>query len=157
MQVETPYMRLHSLLFQRLAAARRALEISRNLSWIHFYCLIDEVMFPAHTETLISLCVMEKYSSVGRAILLLSGLGRSGKDKAVSARSVHQLRLSFISLWSLGQTQDSTGCLWSPLRTIRLTGQIADHRIRPERFHIWVINLDVRHVVLNNIHLQCAS
>lgn len=59
-------------------------------------------MFLPHTETLLSLCVMEKYSRVGRAILLLSGLARSGnrtmKDKAVSAHSVHQLRLSFISL-----------------------------------------------------------
>ena len=110
------------------------------------------MIFPAHTEAPLRLCVMEKYPSVGRAILLLSGLRRSGnrtmKDKAVSARSAHQLHLSFISPWSLGQTQDSTGCLWSPLRTISLTGRIADHRMRPERFHIWFIILDVRHVVL---------
>lgn len=56
------------------------------------YCFIDEVTFTAHTQTLLSLCVMEKYSSMGRAVLLLSGLGRSGnrtmKDKAVSACSV---------------------------------------------------------------------
>lgn len=79
------------------------------------YCFIDEPVFTAHTETLLSLRVMEKYSSVGRAVLLLSGLGRSGnrtmKDKAVSARSVPQLPLYFISLWSLGQTQDYSGCL----------------------------------------------
>lgn len=72
------------------------------------YCFIDEPVITAHTESLLSLRVMEKYSSVGRAILLLSGLGRSGnrtmKDKAVSAHSVPQLRLYFISLWSLGQT-----------------------------------------------------
>lgn len=56
------------------------------------YCFIDEAMFTAHTQTLLSLCVMEKYSIMGRAVLLLSGLGRSGnrtmEDKAVSACSV---------------------------------------------------------------------
>lgn len=152
---------IHLLLFQRLAAALRSSVVSQDLGWTHFYCLVDEVMFPAHTESLLSLCVMEKYSSVGRAILLLSGLGRSGnrtmKDKTVSTLSVHQLRSSFISLWRLGQTPDFTGCLWRPLPTIRLTGQIGDHRMRPERSHIWIINLDVRHVVLNNVYLQCTG
>lgn len=106
---------INLLLLQRLAAAPRGSVTSQDLDRTHFYCPVDVVMFPAHTETLLSLCVMEKYSSVGRAILLLSGLGRSRnrtmKDKAVSALSVHQLRLSFISLWRLGQTQGSTGCL----------------------------------------------
>lgn len=89
--------------------------LSLKGSCTHLYSFIDEVMFAAHAQTLLSLCVMEKYSGTGRAVLLLSGLGRSGnrtmKDKAVSACSVPQLRLCFISLWSLGQTQDSSGYL----------------------------------------------
>lgn len=67
-------------------------------------------IFTAGTETLLSQCVMEKYSSIRGAMVsfpLLSGLGHSKsktiKDKAVSTGSVPQLCVSFILPRSLGQ------------------------------------------------------
>lgn len=78
------------------------------------YGFIDEVMFTAHTQAEESLCVMEKYSSMGRAVLLLSGLGRSGnrtmKDKAVSARSVPPAAFVLYLALESG-TQDSSSYL----------------------------------------------
>lgn len=94
----------------------------------------------------------------GRAVLLPSGLGRSGE------RDSGKIRLSPLAAFVLylipGVWVTHTILLAAfevPLRTIRLTGPRADHGIRPERFHIGISNLDVRHGVLNNIHLQCAS
>lgn len=80
-------------------------------------------IFTASAEALLGQCVMEKYSRARGAtasFLLLSGLGhvesKTMKDKAVSTGSVPQLRLSFISPRSLGQTADRSGCLWAPVQ-----------------------------------------
>lgn len=93
-------------------------EMSQNGSWTPLYWFIDEVMFTAHTQTLFSLRVMEKYSGMGRAVLLLSGLGRSGnrtmKDKAVSARSVPPA--AFVLYLALESGSDRR-FFWLPLKS----------------------------------------